>query len=167
MRWYVFRVKSGTDFAVVERLMLLGLQVVCPFGTRRVRHRRNKTMLTKYFPILSGYVFIRLRPQDFVFIEQITDIGGVLRNRSTMNPEPVADDIVEMLQSAQDKGVFEQGKAIAKFAVGDPVSFDLFGTVLDAVVSKVSGGLVTAKSELGGKPVVVTRPENNFGALSA
>ncbi len=168
MHWYALRVQSGKDFKVAEKLVSAGFQAVCFFKIQKTRHRRNKSVLTKRLPVFSGYVFVRFHLRDYTTVmNRVFGVLGILRNRATMNPEPIQDETIEVLRIAQNESVFDDRTPVKTLKVGDRVSFDFFGKTLEAAVSKILGGLVTIKSEMSGKCVTITRSSNEFGALGA
>lgn len=165
MEWYALRVRTGTDFSTVERLIDMGLEIVCPFQRVTVKHRRTKAKIQKYFPVLPGYVFARLADSSFELLKRVGDVVGYIRDRATGKPQKIDEEVVSLLHDAQDKGVYDNAKSIVRFVEGEKVQFDFLGKVLDVIVTKVKDGLVTAKATLGGTTMQVQRPEAEFRSV--
>jgi transcription antitermination factor NusG len=163
-RWYIARVTGGADFRVEQRLMSAGIMAAALRTEKAVKDRRTKKTTRKAVPLFPGYVFIRTTLAQISSILTSSEVISFLgENMDRATPAVVADDVVNDLIMRERAGEFKSGEPVT-VGVGDTVTAEVFGQMLDTRVTKVGNGMARLEAEIGPLRVVLNRAVAGVGA---
>lgn len=162
--YHILRVRTGTDFEVVERLVAIGVEALSIVVQSIKRHPRSKRKITRIYPLFAGYVFARVPAGMWRVVQRVKGVIAPLRSDGgTGYPETVGDEMVSNLQESSELGALvDPDVPVNPFKPGDRVTFDLFAQRLVAVVAAIRGNVVETTTEISGKRVKVTRVAEQF-----
>jgi len=133
--------------------------------TKTVRKdRRTKKTIRKVVPLFPGYVFIRTQ---LSCINELLRTPGLINflgeNMDRSTPAPLADSVVNELIMKERTGEFDGDKPVT-VEIGDTVTVDVFGRMLNATVVGVKDGMARLEAEIGPLRVVLNRAVAGVGA---
>jgi transcriptional antiterminator RfaH len=106
--WYVFRAASRGEAKAAEHLQELGFDRHVPMETRW--HRNKKGREPKDRPLIPGYVFVAIRPDQSVYAAlQADGVSSVLGFGG--EAKPISAGFVNELKARQAAGEFDRTSA--------------------------------------------------------
>ena len=149
MAWYVTQVKTGAETRVRDSLQRSGYAPYLPHLTKRVRHKRYKYRITKYFPLFPGYVFVWMRPEyDWHSVTRVRYVSGFLGSDV---PLPVSDEVVDAIRASNiDVTALPQP--------GDAFTMTYHGHRIPATVDRVTYDTIRAVATFMGRALIIEQP---------
>ena len=132
--WYVLRVRSNGQSAVLRAADRFELRVLWPEEIRVVKHHRSKRLIEKHFDLFPGYCFVQGRTDRILDLRRQTpQVFTVLSVEG--EPAPVNSWVMEELLVMIEAGAFDYRKAYAHdLSLGDEVKIEVAGVELKARV---------------------------------
>lgn len=123
-RWLIVKTRPSSDLKAGEEILALGQPVYLPQYRKEYRHHRQKRWITRYFPLLTGYLFVLASPH-WHRVLHCEAVERVLRTQLESGPgDPILidDATVQTIRRAQDAGEFDELRVHGhNVAVGETV----------------------------------------------
>lgn len=158
--WYIVRSRPSSENRAGEEIIALGQTVYVPQFRKEYKHHRHKKWITRYFPLLRGYLFILASPH-WARCLSCDSVERVLRDQrydGAGDPIPIPNAEVQRIRSAQEAGAFDQlrvhGSDIdvgAKVQIAEGAMAGLLGTVQKAGDEKLTMTVMMFNREVSTK----------------
>lgn len=101
LAWYVVRTNPRCERRAEASLAEAGFETYAPVFRKLIIHHRSKKLLARDFPLLTGYLFVRLddRRPPFGTVRSCDGVQGLLGVNGT--PAPITDDHVAMVREIE------------------------------------------------------------------
>lgn len=117
--WHAIRAKPGAEGKALIGIKAARLQAFLPVERIRVQHRATAFMLS-WRPLFPGYLFAAFDPgRDLPRLLELDGVQNALRVGDQLAVIPTG--VVEVLQQAQQAGMFDRTMTVAGFGLGEQV----------------------------------------------
>lgn len=118
-KWYVVRARPSLELKAAEEIAGLGQVVYVPRFRKEYKHPRHKRWSTKYFSLLTGYLFV-LASDHWPRVLDCGSVDCVLRSHNG-EPAPIPDGTVQAIRSKQETGGYDEMRVHGRVEAGTPV----------------------------------------------
>jgi transcription antitermination factor NusG len=105
-RWYVAVTEPRDELSCIAAMKFVGIEAFCPMARRAWQHPRTKRWKLVASPMMPGYVFCRLAPEDIGLTLDLRHVSHLLPRKGeeprAVRPDEEVD--VEALQEAEEEG---------------------------------------------------------------
>lgn len=141
-RWFVLRVKGGTDDDVFAELLSLGYEAYLPRSRTDKFNRRVRVLAERTNPLMPGYLFV-VHPRIGQALDDWTEVRSIKGVRAPIGtadgPLPIPCPVVEALMSSEFDSVYDDTKA-AKIMRGETTNAALAKRFKHGARVKVTDG---------------------------
>lgn len=107
--WFIIKTRPTFETRAGEEILALGQTVYVPQFRKEYKHARTKGWISKYYPVLRGYIFV-MASQQWGRVLGCESVTGVLRSTDrgeAVDPIPIADAEIRALRKRQEAGDFD------------------------------------------------------------
>jgi transcription termination/antitermination protein NusG len=108
-KWFIVKARPTFETKAGEEILALGQTVYVPQFRKEYKHARTKAWISKYYPVLRGYIFV-LASQQWGRVLTCESVTGVLRSTDrgeAVDPIPISDIEVRSIRERQEAGDFD------------------------------------------------------------
>ncbi|RWN31768.1 transcription termination/antitermination protein NusG [Mesorhizobium sp.] len=126
-KWLIVKTRPTFETKAGEEILALGQTVYVPQLRKEYRHARTKAWVSKYFPVLRGYIFV-MASQQWARVLACESVTGVLRSTDrgeAVDPIPISDAEIRAIRKRQEAGDFDSLRLDGnKVEIGQLVKID-------------------------------------------
>ena len=144
--------------------MSAGVMAVALRTEKAHKNRRTKKTIRKVAPLFPGYVLVYTQLSHIHELMKTPELMSFLgENMDRSTPAALADGVVNDLIMRERTGEFKEDKPVT-VEIGDIVTADVFGQMLDTTVTDVRNGMARLEAEIGSLRVVLNKAVTGAGA---
>jgi transcriptional antiterminator RfaH len=168
-RWFIVKTRPSSDLKAGEEILALGLTVYLPQYRKEYRHHRQRRWITRYFPLLNGYLFV-LNSVHWHRVLNCESVEKVLRSQlegGVGDPIMIDDATVQSIRKAQEAGEFDELRVHGhNVEVGETVKLTAGAIAgLKGAVVGVGEKDITMMLNILGREVKTTAPIEMLGRI--
>lgn len=168
-RWFIVKTRPSSDLRAGEEILALGQAVYLPQYRKEYRHPRQNRWITRYYPLLNGYLFV-LGSVHWHRVLNCSAVEKVLRSQAGAGvgePIMIDDATVQAIRRAQDAGDFDELRIHGhNVAVGETVKVTEGALIgLKGAVAGVGEKDITMMLNILGREVKTKAPVELLGRI--
>lgn len=94
LRWFAVRTRPKSEKWIQQKLEKAQIQTYLPL--RKVFRTYQRKKKTVFFPLIQGYLFVKIKKTDYISILQMPNVTGFLSYSS--GPAPIPEKEIQLLR---------------------------------------------------------------------